>query len=314
MTVGTVATALTKEGLLGKSKVYIQRAFRAKQAGDLDEYQLWASLALELLGKAALSSFHPSLVADPNHLESLFSASGINIGTDIKTITAKTLYIRLGHISRYFDTKVKDFCDAISLRRNAELHSGEAPFQDMHLDAWESRYWHAAQIILDILSSSLEEWLGADMARAPKEVVNEAEVAAVHAAKERVDQAEEHFKKRRKKDRDSAINDSMTKYAYHYPSLFKWVGDHEWEVECPACTSQAFLAGASYGEEVLDEEFSEESWEEEVEKYYGAEEFRCPVCDLHLDSRAEIEAVGIDPDHVETETREREYEPDYGNC
>ena len=35
---------------------------------------------------------------------------------------------------------------------------------------------------------------------------------------------------------------------------------------------------------------------------------------LHLDSRQEIEAAGIDPDHVEVETREREYEPDYGNC
>jgi len=28
-------------------------------SGDLDEYQLWASLALELLGKAALARIHP---------------------------------------------------------------------------------------------------------------------------------------------------------------------------------------------------------------------------------------------------------------
>src|SRR5437868_13762447 len=48
-----VPPAITKEGLLGKSKVYISRAFRAKLAGDIEEYQLWASLALELLGKAA---------------------------------------------------------------------------------------------------------------------------------------------------------------------------------------------------------------------------------------------------------------------
>ncbi len=54
--------------------------------------------------------------------------------------------------------------------------------------------------------------------------------------------------------------------------------------------------------------------EEEVEKTYGAEEFRCPTCDLHLDSRDEIEAAGLDPDQTEVETREREFEPDYGNC
>ena len=157
MTIGPVNIALTKEGLLGKSKVYIQRGFRSKQAGDLDEYQLWSSLALELLGKSALASIHPSLVADPTHLESLFAASGINIGTDIKTIPAKALYLRMRHLSKYFDSKVKEFCDTISLRRNSELHSGEAPFQEMRLETWEGRYWHAAQIILHVLDSS--DWL-----------------------------------------------------------------------------------------------------------------------------------------------------------
>jgi hypothetical protein len=314
MTVKSVPPAITKEGLLGKSKVYIQRAFRSKMASDFDEYQFWSSLALELLGKAALSSIHPSFVADPNHPESLFAASGIHIGTDIKTITAHTLYTRLGRLSKYFDTKVKEFCDNITLRRNSELHSGEAPFQQMRLDAWEGRYWHAAQIILDIMKSSLEEWLGADQARAPRELVNEAAAAAVQAAKGRIQQAKEHFEKRQAKDRKRAITESRTKSAYHYPKLFRLVGDHEWDVECPACTGRAFLAGVTYSEEVLDTVSGEEGWEEEVEKVYGAEELRCPVCDLHLDSREEIEAAGVEPDRAEIETREREYEPDYGNC
>jgi hypothetical protein len=67
-------------------------------------------------------------------------------------------------------------------------------------------------------------------------------------------------------------------------------------------------------EEVIDTNPGEDSWEDEVEKYYSAEEFKCPTCDLHLDSRQEIEAVGLDADHTEVETRERQYEPDYGNC
>ena len=303
---------LTKEGLLGKSKVYIIRAFRSKSAGDLDEYQLWASLALELLGKAALAGIHPSLVADPTHLESIFAASGVHIGTDIKTITAKTLYTRLRHLSKYFDTKVQQFCEQISLRRNAELHSGEAPFQQMRLQAWEGQYWHAAQIILDILSSSLEEWLGADQARAPLERIKQAEEAAVQAAVGRVTQAREHFGERPKKDREKAIEESETKQANHYPSLFSIVADREWAVECPSCAGKAFLAGLSHGEEILEQD--PEADDEQVEKYYSAEELRCPVCDLHLDSRAEIEAVGVDADHTEVEFRERQYEPDYGNC
>jgi len=307
-------TAISKEGLLGKSRVYVQRAFRAKEADDLDEYQLWLSLALELLGKAALADIHPSLVVDPNHYESLFAASGIIITSDIKTIGAGTLYKRLGHLSKYFDNNVKEFCDAISLRRNAELHSGELPFQQMKLDAWEGRFWHAAQIILTVLKSTLEEWIGADRAKAPKQLVDEAGKAAEEAAKLRVIQARDHFMTRTKKDRAEALKLSQTKHTFHFQNLFKLVSDHEWEVDCPACTGRAFLAGVSYGEEVVDTSQEEYGWEEVVEKSYGAEEFRCPTCDLHLDSRAEIEAVGLEPDHLEIETREREFEPEYGNC
>jgi hypothetical protein len=314
MTDKTVSSAISKEGLLGKSRVYVQRAFRAKQVKDLDEYQLWLSLALELLGKAALADIHPSLVVDPTHSKSLFAAAGRPQSTDIKTITAKTLYERLGSLSKYFDENVQKFCDAISLRRNAELHSGELPFHQMRLDAWEGRFWHAAQIILDLLKSNLEEWLGADRAKAPKQIVAEAAEALQEAAKLRVVQAKEHFMARPRKERDEALKLSQTKHAFHYAKMFKLVAEHDWPVECPACSGKAFFTGNSFEEEVLESEPGEAGWEEEVEKTYGAEEFRCPTCDLHLDSRDEIEAVDLDPDHTEIETRERDFEPEYGNC
>jgi hypothetical protein len=50
-----------------------------------------------------------------------------------------------------------------------------------------------------------------------------------------------------------------------------------------------------------------------VDKHYAGEEFRCPVCNLHLASQAEIEAAGLDPWHIETEVRERRYEEEYNN-
>lgn len=306
--------SITKEGLLAKSQVYIQRAFRAKDAGDFDEYQLWASLALELLGKAALAKIHPSLVVDPNHYESLFAASGFQLSTDIKTIAAGTLYKRLVHLSKYFDQKTKEFCDAISLRRNAELHSGELPFHQMRLDAWEGRYWRAAEIIASMLDSTLEEWIGADLAKAPRKLVAAAAHATLEASRKRLEQAKEHFMALPKKQREEALALSMTKLPHHYPGIFRLLGDHTWEATCPACTGRAFLEGLEYGEFVSDALPGDAGWEEEVEKQYGAEEFQCPTCNLHLDSREEIEAAGLTADHSEVEIREREYEPDYGNC
>ncbi|MER8929783.1 hypothetical protein NKI34_29505 [Mesorhizobium sp. M0700] len=133
-----VFIAINGDALHAKSKVYIGRALGRKGADDLDEYQLWASLALELLGKAALARKHQSLVVDPTHWQSMFVAAGINVTTDVKTITAKTLFERLAHLVPRFDKTVQKFCQDIAERRNAELHSADLPFRTMRLDAWEA--------------------------------------------------------------------------------------------------------------------------------------------------------------------------------
>jgi hypothetical protein len=126
--------ALAPDALYAKSQVYIRRGFRAQATGDFEEYQLWGSLALELLGKAALGRVHPALVADPQHYESLFAACGKPVSPDVRTIAAKTLFLRLGHIGKAFDARHQKFCAQMSLRRNSELHSGESPFLGMKPD------------------------------------------------------------------------------------------------------------------------------------------------------------------------------------
>ena len=73
------------------------------------------------------------------------------------------------------------------------------------------------------------------------------------------------------------------------------------------------MAGMQYEEIISDEYDSETPWLEDVERYYSGEEFHCIVCELQLNSREEIEAVGLEADYQETDTREREYGPDYGN-
>ena len=148
--------SLSPETLYSKAKLYIKRGLKAKSNNDLDEYQLWASLAMELLAKASLSTIHPSLIADPTHQNSIFAACGIKSSLDIKTITTKTLFDRLSHISEKFDTRVRNFCEQLSLQRNAELHSGESPFSGK-TDSWEDHYWYAIQLILSLQEKDLKD-------------------------------------------------------------------------------------------------------------------------------------------------------------
>ena len=307
-----IPTALSADALMGKSQAYIGRALTAKAAGSMGEYQLWASLALELVGKAALAKIHPCLVADPQSKVSLFAAAGMSISPDTKTIAATTLFDRLTHVSKRFDEKTKEFCTNMSLKRNAELHSGEAPFEGVVAASWEGRYWHTAEIILESSDSSIVAWLGADNAKAPKELLAEYTHATEQSAKVRVETAAEAFGARPKKDREEAHAKAASIDVWNMRRSFRLLADGVWDTECPACKSRSFLAGVKYDEEVSEDD-DNDPYEESVNVSYGAEEFLCPSCGLHLDSRDAIEAVGLEVDHVETETRQREHEPDYGN-
>jgi hypothetical protein len=307
-----ITTALSADALMGKSQAYIGRALVAKAAGSMGEYQLWASLALELVGKAALAKIHPCLVADPNSKFSLFAAAGMSISPDIKTITANTLFDRFTHVSKRFDEKTKEFCTSMSLKRNAELHSGEAPFEGAIAASWEGHYWHTAEIILEVGDGSIEAWLGADKAKAPKALLAEYTHAIEQAAKIRVEIAAAAFNKRSKKEREEAHAKAAAMDLWTMRLSFRVQPHNIWNAQCPACKSRSFLAGVKYDEEVSEDE-ANDPYEELVDVSYVAEEFLCPSCNLHLESRDAIEAVGLDVDHIDTETRQREYEPDYGN-
>ncbi len=217
----TTNPALERDALYAKSQVYIQRGLRAQADRNIEEYQLWASLAIELLGKAALSKVHPALVADPTHYQSLFAACGRQLSADIKTITAKTLFERLGHIEKAFDARHQKFCEQMALRRNAELHSGESPFLGMLAEAWEREFWGAVELVLKIQDETLESWLGAEGSKAPSKIIEQAEEALQWAVKNRISRWKEDFDKTHQdpKRRQQAIDESKN---------LDW-NDHTWE-------------------------------------------------------------------------------------
>lgn len=307
-----IFTAIDGDSLYNKSKVYVGRALLRKGAGDLDEYQLWASLALELLGKAALSKRHPSLIVDPNDWQSIFVAAGILITTDVKTITAKTLFERLSHFIPKFDKTVLKFCVDLAMRRNAELHSADIPFRTMKLEAWETRFWHASDTILHQMGFSLEQWLGAADATAPRALLDEATKALEAAVKHRVEAAQHRFTSLKKAVRDQLQIDAESRDPQHQTVLFQSTYDKIWTQTCPACSCLAFMGGKQTAEDISEERDEGNIWEV-VDREFVGEEYFCIACDLKLVGSDEIDAAGISGVHEDQQERELEYEPDYGN-
>ena len=312
----TVFIAINGDALYDKSKVYIGRALRRKADEDFDEYQFWCSLALELLGKATLAKRHPSLIVNPTNGLSLLAAAGIKVSVDVKTITAKTLFERLFYMIPRFDKTIQEFCENISERRNAELHSGEIPFKAMNLDAWEKRYWHVCDTILQQMESSLEEWLGADGAYAPRLLLVEAAKARDAAVKLRIQSARAEFKKLTKAKRERLSERIELQEPQHHDGYFKYAYEYDliWTIVCPACESDAFMAGMQSSEDISqDPIWEEDGYREIVDCEYLGEEFRCPICGLTLFGSDEFIIADLDYIHDDQQEREIEYEPDYGN-
>jgi len=308
-----MSPALSPDALLAKSKVYIQRGFRAHAAGDFEEYQLWASLALELLGKAALARIHPALIADPQHYQSLFAACGKPISPDVKTIIAKTLFLRLSHIERKFDIKCQEFCNQLSLRRNSELHSGESPFSGIKAEQWEQEFWGVIELVLQAQGQDLGSWLGEENAKAPSEIVKKARDAKRLAVLQRIKKAGESFvdNHKNRKERESLIKDSSALRYLDFREKFSLFGDMHSRETCPACRAEGFIIGVEWESEVVRDDLDDDY--ETVEITYGVEEFYCPVCELSLFGVNEIIAAEITDTFTERKSRVRQYEEEYMN-
>jgi hypothetical protein len=311
----TTNPALERDALYAKSQVYIRRGLRAQAGKDAEEYQLWASLALELLGKAALANVHPALVADPTHSPSLFAACGRQLLADIRTIAAKTVFERLGHIDKTFDTRHQKFCEQMALRRNAELHSGESPFSGMSAEAWEREFWGAVEAVLGMQDETLETWLGAEGSKAPAMIIEQADEALQWAVKNRLVRCEEDFGKKYQdpNKRAQTVAESEKFRYWESPKRLHWLYDGYERHTCPACGSKGVIGGSLWSEEASPDQDEGDPTLEWVDRTFGSDEFFCSACELQLYGSREVLAAGLPEEFVLSDIRERRFEPEYGN-
>lgn len=303
--------ALSADALFAKSRVFAHRALKAKDSADHEVFQMWAALALELLAKASLAKIHPCLVVDSVNPNSLLEACGFNTNTVVKTVDANVVFARLKHTVPNFGTPNAEACKRISARRNAELHSGQAAFSGMLLEAWEGEFWSAAQLILTAMTLDLEAWVGHE-SRVPIELLRHLRDIKTQAARQRIADAKATFFKDHTKKEIEVLQTAAKSFSiFSYLDNFRYYLDNHWEQICPACACTAFLGGDRANEDVIEQDYS--TGYETVTQFFSPMEFYCPTCLLHLEGEDALREAGLADDYSEDSEREMEYEPDYGN-
>src|SRR4029077_967560 len=116
--------------LWAKARLYFERAF--EESGDDPLFGLWCSLALELLGRAALASVSPTLLAEPDR-DHRFLLHALNRGsekTQRRSIGTAQVFSLCQTLFVQFTEDDLKAALALVNRRNDELHTGASAFEE----------------------------------------------------------------------------------------------------------------------------------------------------------------------------------------
>lgn len=301
------------EALWSKAKVFLNRAMDPGPGRSFDEQALWASAALELLGKAALARVSPLLIAEPTEEgANILIATGLIEGTaQFTSVSASTVFKRCQRAFRPFSAS-----DALKFAsaRNEYLHGSGVGFMTVPPQAWWPRYWALAVILVMAQDREIEDLVGPDRVRAVEAHLAQNARNVEHRTEALIARARQRLAQYRAGTLPARIqaewrsSSDLTSGRTYYAAQ-----------ECPACGEDGTLEGDD-GSDVQSFEYN---YDREDGSPVGAtaqinvpaEYFSCPTCHLVLDTYELIGQADL-PDSFEFIDNDPDWpeeEPDYGN-
>ena len=309
---GPVIAPYDHEALWAKAKVFLNRAMDPGPGRSFDEQALWASAALELLGKAALARVSPLLIAEPTEEgANILIAAGLIEGTaQFTSVSASTIFKRC---QRAF----KPFSAAEALKfaaaRNEYLHGSTIGFMTLPPQAWWPRYWALASILITAQDREIKELVGPDRVSVVEAHLEQNAKNIEHRTEALIARARQRLAQYRGGTLPARINRSGRSGSDLFAELRYYAMQ-----ECPAC-------GAEGSWRVRGEQLSfEYRYDLEDGSPIGAEarlkvpvmHYCCETCHLVLDDYEMIIQAGL-PDSFEFVDANPEWpeeeKPDYGN-
>jgi hypothetical protein len=310
------------EPLLSKAKIFFERAFN--ESRDEPLFGLWCSLGLELLGRAAIANVSPTLLAEPSN-DHKYLLHALNRGSERipkKSITSSQVFqLCLLLFPNYTDDDFK-ISNALINRRNEELHTGGAAFEEYPSSQWIAGFYKVCNSLCTSLGSNLVNLFGDDEAKIAQSTIIENRNEVYQRISSLISAHKKVFESKKKDDQEKIrikmekLGDELSKKRHH-------------RATCPACQCVATLQGIPFGKERV----SEEDGEIIVRQAVSPTHFECNACELKLTGYAELESAQlggqymrktaytpaeyyglIHPDDIEDYLPDyRDYQPEYDN-
>jgi hypothetical protein len=303
-----VNEAYDEEALWQKARLFLNHAMDLDEPRTFDERALWASLALELLAKAALSRVSPVLIALPNEEGSnILIASGLTQGKGtFNSVSAATLFGRCAKAFRPFDDNE---AKKIARARNDYLHGGAASFSPIPENAWWPAYWAQSAVLVHAQDKTIEDLVGIDRVSIVEDHLSRNRKNIEHRAEMLVARAVQRLKQLQS-------GNLPTKYATEWNRLGNLQAGLSYSSaqRCPACDGNGTIEGDIVdASEMRYEQVDNEDWDTWVDLKVLGDYFSCSTCHLVLESTELIEAAGLTAEFTVVGDPAEVFEPEYGN-
>ena len=270
----------SKDALFAKAQRFAEEML--KHPKDDWQFALWSTLALELLGRAALANVNPALLAEAKDWNNLYFSLGFNPTANKfipKSIDVTAVFSRLREILPEFTTELEGFAVLHMTRRNEELHAGSTPFDSLKTTAWLPTYYQTCTVLVESLGEELDLLLGKE----------EASLAVTIIAASRDESAKAVLK--------SVAAHKTIWEAKPVPEQVKlsqqastWATRHEGHrISCPSCDSDAIVTGTAIAAPLksFDGELIVET------QQYLPSKFECVACQLKIAGLSQLAACGL---------------------
>jgi len=280
-----------RDPLWAKARLFFERAFG--EARDSPAFGLWCSLGLELLARAALASISPTLLAEPD-VEHKYLLHALNRGserTSRKSIGAAQVLSLCRTLFPEFTEDDYKVSLALINRRNEELHSGAAAFEEYPPRQWLAGFYHACRSLSGAMGESLVTLFGEDEAKAAIGTLlgNQNDVrqrvASSIAAHRKVFQDKPPEEQEAAKRKAEELGRQLATQRQHC-------------VTCPGCQCIATIEGTAFGKENV----THEDDEIVVRRPVSPNSFSCSACGLKLQGYPELDAANLGGQYTRTTT------------
>lgn len=266
------------EALWLKAKMFLNLALEDGDAKTFDERALWASLALELLAKAALARVSPLLIAVPTEdgANILIAAGLVHGDARFESVKAQTLFARCARAYKPFNERQ---AQAIARARNDYLHGSRPSFTEIPQDAWWPKYWAQAVILVHAQDRTVSDLVGYELASAVERHLAQNAKNIEHRTEMLVERAGQRLAQH-----ESGSLSARLAADWARPLDLTAGLSHRTGQTCPACNADGVLEGDTVVDQnVVSEQIAEDDYELWVDLLIASEYFSCPRCRLVLD-------------------------------